>query len=200
EVEVDPDDPAFSNPTKPIGSFMDEQTARQHAERDGWQVREDAGRGWRRVVASPEPKRIVELEAIDTLVRSGFVVIAVGGGGIPVVKEASGDFKGVPAVIDKDLASALLATHLNADLFMISTAVDAVYADYGKPSQRKLKELTLNEARQLLHQGQFPAGSMGPKIEAVCRFLEQGGTEAIITSPENLELAVEGREGTRITA
>jgi len=198
QVLVDRDDPAFQNPSKPIGSFMDEATAHRHAEQEGWQVREDAGRGWRRVVASPQPRQIVELDAIRSLVREGFVVVAVGGGGIPVIRNGQGELQGVAAVIDKDYASALLAADLGADLFMISTAVDGVYLDFGKPGQQKIDRLTLDQARRYLEEGQFPAGSMGPKIEAACRFLEQGGREAVITQPDDLAEALAGRAGTRI--
>lgn len=198
QVLVDADDPAFRNPTKPIGSFLDEATARRRREEEGWDVREDAGRGWRRVVPSPEPREIVELEAIRDLVRADYVVIAVGGGGIPVVRRPDGDLAGTAAVIDKDLASALLAARLHADLFVISTGVPRVCLDFGKPTQRELERLTLADARRYLAEGQFPAGSMGPKIEAVARFLEAGGKEALITSPEKLVDAVEGRHGTRI--
>lgn len=198
QVLVDADDPAFRNPTKPIGSFMDEATAKLRREQEGWDVKEDAGRGWRRVIASPMPKEILELEAIRDLVRAGYVVVAVGGGGIPVVRRADGELTGTAAVIDKDLASALLAAQLGADIFVISTGVPRVCLDYGKPTQRELERLTLAEARQYLAAGQFPAGSMGPKIDAVARFLEAGGKEALITSPDQLVEAVEGRHGTRI--
>lgn len=198
QVLVDADDPAFRNPTKPIGSFMDEATARRRKEEEGWDVREDAGRGWRRVVASPAPREILELDAIRHLVRAGYVVIAVGGGGIPVVRKPDGDLAGTAAVIDKDLASALLAAELGADIFVISTGVPRVCLDFGRPTQRELERLTLAEARRYLAEGQFPAGSMGPKIDAVARFLEAGGREALITSPEKLVEAVEGRHGTRI--
>mgnify|MGYP000053032562 CR=1 FL=1 len=198
QVRVDADDPAFQNPTKPIGSFMDEATARRRKAEEGWDVREDAGRGWRRVVASPVPREILELDAIRDLVRAGYVVIAVGGGGIPVVRKPDGELAGTAAVIDKDLASALLAAELGADIFVISTGVPRVCLDFGRPTQRELERLTLAEARRYLAEGQFPAGSMGPKIEAVARFLEAGGREALITSPEKLVEAVEGRHGTRI--
>jgi carbamate kinase len=198
QVLVDKDDPAFKDPSKPIGSFMDEAAAREHAAREGWDVREDAGRGWRRVVASPIPIEIVELEAIARLSRDGFVVIAVGGGGIPVVRDENGELKGVPAVIDKDHASALLAEKLGADIFMISTAVETVCLDYGKPNQRALENLSVAEARRQLEAGQFPGGSMGPKITAVVHFIEAGGREAIITSPEFLAEALDGKKGTRI--
>ncbi len=199
QVRVDADDPAFARPAKPIGSFMDEQTARRRAEQEGWDIREDAGRGWRRVVASPLPREIVELGAIRSLIRQGFVVIAVGGGGIPVVRQEDGSLKGTAAVIDKDHASALLARELRADLFMISTAVDRVYLDYGKPGQRALDRLTLAEARRYLAAGHFPGGSMGPKIEAICSFLESGGRRAVITRPEDLAEALAGKKGTHIS-
>jgi len=198
QVEVRADDPAFTRPSKPIGSFMDEGVARSRAAREGWTVVEDAGRGWRRVVASPEPVAIVELDAIRTLVDAGFVVTAVGGGGIPVVRDAAGELHGVEAVIDKDLASSLLATALKADQFVISTSVDRVYLDYGTPSARPIDRLTLDEARRYLAEGQFGEGSMAPKIRAVVRYLEQGGKRAVITCPEELELAIDGRAGTEI--
>jgi carbamate kinase len=200
QVLVDANDPAFENPSKPIGSFMDEPTARERENNDGWQVKEDAGRGWRRVVASPLPQEIIEKDAIEKLIRDDFVVIAVGGGGIPVVRDEKDDLKGVAAVIDKDFASALLANQLKADLFIISTAVDTVCLDFGKPTQKPVEKLTVSEAKQHLNDGQFPAGSMGPKIQAVCNFLEAGGKQAIITSPAYLAEALDGKKGTRIVA
>jgi carbamate kinase len=199
QVEVDPADPAFDHPTKPIGTFMDEAQARIREERDGWAVREDAGRGWRRVVASPRPIRIVEERAVKSLLRDDFVVITVGGGGIPVVTDDHGDLRGVAAVIDKDFASALLAITLRADIFMITTAVDRVALDFGRPGQRWLDRMTLAEAKAYLAEGtHFAAGSMAPKIEACIEFLEHGGGEAIITSPERMEEALAGTAGTRI--
>ncbi|MBI5489830.1 MAG: carbamate kinase [Deltaproteobacteria bacterium] len=198
QVRVDADDPAFRDPTKPIGSFMDEATARKRTTEEKWDVKEEPGRGWRRVVASPEPREILELDAIRDLVRDGYVVVAVGGGGIPVVRDAGGDLRGAAAVIDKDLASALLAAQLGADVFVVSTGVDRVCLDFGKPSRRELSELTLAEARRHLAAGQFPAGSMGPKLEAVARFLEAGGKRAVVTSPEHLAEAVAGAHGTQI--
>ncbi len=198
QVRVDAEDPAFAEPTKPIGSFMDEETAKKHAEEDGWDIKEDAGRGWRRVVASPLPKEIIERASIQNLVDSGFVVVAVGGGGIPVVRTANGDLDGVAAVIDKDFATALLAARLNADRLIISTAVDKVYVDFGKPTQRGVSQLTVSEAKKFLDEGQFPAGSMGPKIKAIINYLISGGKEAIITSPDKLAEALEGRAGTFI--
>jgi carbamate kinase len=201
QVEVAADDPAFQNPSKPIGTFMDEAAAREREAREGWVIREDAGRGWRRVVPSPRPLRIVEERAVKTLLREDFVVITVGGGGIPVITDQNGDLKGVAAVIDKDFASALLAINLRADVFMISTAVDRVALDWGKPTQRWVEVLTLAEAKDYLAEGtHFAAGSMAPKIEACIEFLEHTGGEAIITSPANMELALSGGAGTRIVA
>jgi carbamate kinase len=200
QVEVDAASPAFEHPTKPIGVLMDEPTARARAAQEGWTIKEDAGRGWRRVVPSPEPLAIVELDAIRALADAGFVVTAVGGGGIPVVRGTDGTLRGVEAVIDKDLSSALLATLLGADQFVISTAVCRVCLDFGTPRQRPLDRLTMEEARRHLAEGQFGEGSMAPKIRAVLRYLEHGGREAVITCPEELEEAVEGRAGTRIVA
>ncbi|MBA4071181.1 MAG: carbamate kinase [Gemmatimonas sp.] len=201
QVEVDRDDPAFHHPSKPIGSFMDEVQARQRVEQDGWIVREDAGRGWRRVVASPRPVRIVEERAITSLLRDDFVVITVGGGGIPVVADSHGSLHGVAAVIDKDFASALLATTIHADVFMITTSVDRVALDWGRATQRWLDRLTLAEAKAYLAEGtHFASGSMAPKIEACIEFLERGGREAVITNPENMEGALVGLAGTRIVA
>jgi carbamate kinase len=199
QVEVAADDQAFEHPSKPIGSFMDEERAKRRHDEEGWAVREDAGRGWRRVVASPRPIRIVEEDAVRSLLRDDFLVITVGGGGIPVVRDESGSLKGVAAVIDKDHASALLATVIKADTFMISTAVERVALDWGKPTQRWLDHLTLAEAKAYLAEGtHFGAGSMAPKIEACINFLEAGGHEAIISSPESLELALDGHAGTHI--
>ena len=201
QVEVDPADPAFEQPSKPIGTFMDEEQARTRRERDGWAVREDAGRGWRRVVASPRPIRIVEERAVKSLLRDDFVVITVGGGGIPVVTDEHGDLRGVAAVIDKDFASALLAITLRADIFMITTAVDRVALDFGRPEQRWLDRMSLAEAKAYLAEGtHFAPGSMAPKIEACIEFLEHGGGEASVTSPEQMEDALAGGAGTRIVA
>jgi len=198
QTVVRADDPAFAAPSKPIGEFY---TAEQAAERqriERWTMIEDAGRGWRRVVASPQPVRIVEAGVIRHLVAHGYVVVAAGGGGIPVVAGEPGQLRGVPAVIDKDLASAVLAHEIGADLLAISTAVEKVCLDFGKPTQRALDRLTVDEARRHLAEGQFPAGSMLPKIEACLRFLESGGREAVITCPEALAAVVDGRAGTRI--
>jgi carbamate kinase len=196
QVEVDPNDPAFQRPSKPIGSFMAEAEARAKQQSEGWSVVEDAGRGWRRVVASPKPQRIVERDAILSLIEQGFVVISVGGGGIPVMVDAAGDLAGVEAVIDKDYASALLANSLPADLFVISTAVERVALNYNKPDQRWLERLTLAEAKQFLAEGHFHKGSMAPKIEAMISYLERGGRQALITNPENLGRALAGETGT----
>ena len=200
QVEVDPNDPAWQNPSKPIGSFMTEELARERREKDGWNVIEDAGRGWRRVVASPLPRRVVELDVVQLLLDAGAVVITVGGGGIPVVADAKGHLKGVAAVIDKDYASGLLATSLNADLLLISTAVEKVALHFGTPNQRWLDHMTLSEAKRYLAEGiHFKKGSMAPKIEAIIEYLERGGRYAIITNPENIERALNGETGTHIT-
>jgi carbamate kinase len=199
QVEVDPEDPAFANPSKPIGSFMDEAQAKRRRDEEGWAVREDAGRGWRRVVPSPRPLRIVEERAVKALLRDDFVVITVGGGGIPVVADEHGDLHGVAAVIDKDFASAQLAIALRADVFMISTGVERVALNWGRPEQEWVDRLTLDQARDYLATGtHFAAGSMAPKIEACIGFVEHGGGEAIITNPENLERALTGEAGTHI--
>jgi carbamate kinase len=197
---VDADDPAFQNPSKPIGSFMDEATARSRADKEGWRVIEDAGRGWRRVVPSPQPHGAVERDAINALVEQHFFVICSGGGGIPVVREADGSLKGVEAVIDKDLAGAALAASLHADLFLISTAVEKVAINFNKPDQRWLDRMTAGEARVYLKQGHFLKGSMAPKITAVLNFLQaEPGARAIITDPPNMTRAVMGEAGTLVT-
>lgn len=198
---VDANDPAFANPTKPIGSFMDEATARLRAEREGWRVVEDAGRGWRRVVPSPRPIAIVELDAIQALVREGFLVICSGGGGVPVKREPDGALTGLEAVIDKDLAGALLAVSLQADLFLISTAVEKVAIHFRRPEQRWLDRLTVADAERYLSEGHFHAGSMGPKIEAVLNFLRaRPGARALITDPPSITRALRGETGTWIVA
>jgi len=201
QVEVAADDPAFKSPSKPIGSFMDEETAMRRRDQDGWAVREDAGRGWRRVVPSPEPIRIVEVDAIRSLIESGYVVISVGGGGIPVVADANGELSGIAAVIDKDHACSLLANNIGAELFLVTTAVEKVALDFGQPTQRWIDRMTLAEAKEYLAEGtHFLPGSMAPKIEAVVDFLERGGGTAIITDPENVERALAGETGTHIVA
>jgi carbamate kinase len=199
QTEVDPNDPAFEAPSKPIGSYMLEAEAMRRRDHDGWVVMEDAGRGWRRVVPSPKPIRIVEEQAIRSLLDAGFVVISVGGGGIPVVRNAQGDLEGVAAVIDKDRASSLLATGIGANLLLISTAVEKVALRYGTPDEEWVDRMTLSEAKRYLEEGtHFAKGSMAPKIEAVIAYLERGGGEAIITNPENVERALRGETGTRV--
>jgi len=198
QVLVDRADPAFAKPNKPIGSFMSAAQAEEHRVKDGWDLVEDAGRGFRRVVASPKPKVILELEAIKSLLDAGFVVVAGGGGGIPVVEDAEGRLTGAAAVIDKDLASSLMAQQLGAELLIISTAVEQVCLDFGKPTQRALAKMTLAEARQYITEGHFKPGSMLPKIQAVVAFIEGGGKEALITDPAHLAQALRGETGTRI--
>ncbi len=195
-VVVDPQDPAFQNPTKPIGPFFTAEEAQLLMAREGWVMKEDAGRGWRRVVPSPKPKKIVEISAIRSLFEQGFVVIAVGGGGIPVVETPDGTYQGVEAVIDKDYASSLLGKLLNVRYFIISTAVEFVYLDYGTPKQRPIPRMGISEARRYLEDGQFAEGSMAPKIRAAMEFLQNGGIATVITSPEALTRAVLGHSGT----
>ena len=198
QVRVDANDPAFQAPAKPIGTFMDEDEALRRKEDLGWDVVEDAGRGWRRVVASPLPVEIMELEAIKTLIESGTITITVGGGGIPVIETKDGVI-GTAAVIDKDFASAFLANEIKADLLLISTAVEKVALNFGKPDQVDLDQMTVAEAKTYLEEGtHFAKGSMEPKIRAIVRFLEQGGKEAIVTNPENIGRALKGETGTRI--
>jgi carbamate kinase len=201
QTEVAADDPAFEHPTKPIGSYMDEEQARARRERDGWSVVEDAGRGWRRVVPSPAPRRIVEEDVVRRLLREGVVVIAVGGGGIPVVADEKGELRGIAAVIDKDHASSLLARSLGAELFLISTSIERVALRFGTPEQAWIDRLTVGEARRYLAEGgHFATGSMAPKIEAAVAFVEATGGTALITDPENVERALAGETGTRIVA
>jgi len=201
QVEVDTDDPAFANPSKPIGSFMEEAEAFRRRDEDGWDIVEDAGRGWRRVVASPQPIRVVELDVVKQLLDAGVVVITVGGGGIPVISDEDGNLVGVPAVIDKDLASALLAGLIDADLLIISTAVEKCALNFGTPEQRWIDEFTLAEVKQYLDEGvHFAEGSMAPKMRAVVQFLENGGKQALITDPPNIERAMAHETGTWITA
>jgi carbamate kinase len=197
QVEVDKDDPAFENPSKPIGSFLDEDVAKERMA-EGQAFVEDAGRGWRRVVPSPKPKRIVEVEAIETLINSGFVVIAVGGGGIPVVEKEDGDLIGIEAVIDKDFASSLMANRINADLLLISTAVEQVAINFNKPNQQWLDRMTVAEAKAYIAEGHFAPGSMLPKIQACIQFIENGGKQALVTDPPNIPRALAGETGTWI--
>lgn len=198
EVEVDPNDPAFSHPTKPVGKFFSEAEAAQMTRETGWTMVEDSGRGFRRVVPSPLPLSILDLPAIEALLAANIIPIAAGGGGIPVVRDAAGDYKGVPAVIDKDLTSAMLAAQLHAQTFVMITGVDQVMLDFGKPTQRGLARMTVSEARRYLAEGQFPPGSMGPKIDAAVRYLERFDGAVIITSLDRTFDAVEGKAGTRI--
>ncbi len=196
---VDRADKSFENPTKPIGSFMSEEEALTHKKELGWEVAEDAGRGYRRVVPSPIPKKIIELDVIKLLVKSGYVVIAAGGGGVPVILNERGEIEGVEAVIDKDWGSAVMASGLDAGTLIISTAIDAAYLNFGKKDQRPLSRVSLSEVKHYLEEGHFKPGSMKPKIEAIIQFLEDGGEKAIITSPENLLSAFRGEAGTTIT-
>ena len=195
---VDRNDKAFQNPTKPIGSFMTEALAKERSSKEGWTVVEDAGRGWRRVVASPIPQRMVEADAIKSLISNGFVVIGVGGGGIPVIEDEHGNLVGVEAVIDKDFGSALLANMIKADLFIISTAVEKVAINFNKPDQKWLDKMTVDEAKAYMAQGHFAKGSMLPKIQAILRYMEHGGKQALITNPENISRALAGETGTWI--
>ncbi len=201
QVLVDRNDKAFETPSKPIGSFMDETEAKRRANNMGWSVVEDAGRGWRRVVASPQPKEVVELDTVKALLSAGVVVITVGGGGIPVIDTGDGSYKGVAAVIDKDYASSLLARAIKADLFLISTSVEKVAINFGKANEKWLDRMTLAEAKQYLAEGiHFAKGSMAPKIQAIIWYLEGGGKQALITSPENIGRALRGETGTWIVS
>lgn len=193
---VNKDDPAFDRPDKPIGGFLNADEAKRF-EAEGWTVVEDSGRGLRRVIASPKPLEIIEIDAIKMALNRDYVVIAVGGGGIPVIYNEKGELRGVYAVIDKDRASSLLASGIGADMLLISTGVEKVSINYNKPNQRELDVVTLKEARQYMAEGHFGAGSMLPKIEAVIRFLEHGGPAALITNPQNIERALKGETGTR---
>lgn len=200
QVLVDRNDPGFKNPTKGIGGFTTKENADMFA-KEGWMVKEDAGRGWRRMIASPIPTKIVELDAIKSLIENGFIVVAVGGGGIPMIEDEKGMLQGVYAVIDKDRASSLLAADLKADLFLISTAVEKVAINYNKPDQKWLDRMTLSEAKKLYAEGHFLSGSMGPKIEAIIAFLEANPKgQALVTSPERIADALDGKTGTWIVA
>ena len=199
QVLVDKDDPAFLNPTKPVGPFYTkEQSDRLRREHPGWKMVEQVGRGYRRVVPSPEPKRIIQSHMIRALVYAGNVVIALGGGGIPMIKDEDDRYVGIEGVIDKDLSSAALATDIKADLLIILTGVDKVYLNYGKPDQEPLSVVPCSRAKEYLREGHFPPGSMGPKISAVLRYLESGGRRAIITNAASLEKALDGKDGTHI--
>jgi carbamate kinase len=197
QVRVDQNDPAFQKPSKPIGSFMEEAEAKRREKEMSWSVVEDAGRGWRRVVASPMPKEIVEFDAVKLLLDAGQVTITVGGGGIPVVDRGDGELVGTAAVIDKDFASSLLAQAIKADLFLIATAVEKVAIHFGKPAQKWLDKMTVAEAKAYLEEGKhFAKGSMAPKIQAAIWYLENGGKQALITNPENIGRALKGETGT----
>ena len=199
QAAVDKNDPAFENPSKPIGTFYPEdQVEKIRKKHPDWKLIDDAGRGYRRVVPSPKPTMILEQEAIEALLKADFCVIAAGGGGIPVIKTKDNQWVGVDAVIDKDFATSLLATHLKADLLLISTGVEKVYINYGQPNQQGLDTITVKEAKGYIKQGQFAQGSMLPKIQAVVQFIENGGKRAVITNPENLREAVTGSVGTLI--
>jgi carbamate kinase len=199
QVLVDKNDKAFINPTKPIGGFMEKAEADRRAADMGWNVVEDAGRGWRRVVASPIPMEVVELESVKRLIETGTVVITVGGGGIPVIDKGEGEYAGTAAVIDKDFASSLLAREIKADLLLISTAVEKVALNFGKPDQKWLDKITLSEAKKYLAEGtHFAKGSMAPKMQAIIWFLEAGGKQGLITDPQNIGKALRGETGTWI--
>jgi len=196
QVVVDPADPAFGAPTKPVGPFLDAEDAARAQDEFGWIIAEEPGRGHRRLVPSPKPVRIIQADMIREAVRSGNIVVAAGGGGIPVTLDSAGEYVGVEAVIDKDLTSSVLATDVGAELLVILTAVDGVYIDWGKPTKRRLGAVTMAECERYIQQGMFPKGSMGPKVEAIYRFLERGGKRGLITSPAALREALEGRAGT----
>lgn len=199
QMLVDKNDPAFQKPSKPIGSFMDEVEARKREGEMNWSVVEDAGRGWRRVVPSPMPKKILELDSVKLLLDASVTVITVGGGGIPVIDKGNGEYEGTAAVIDKDFASSLLAQEIGAELFLIATAVEKVAINFGKPEQKWLDKMTLAEVKQYLAEGtHFAKGSMAPKIQAITWFLENGGKQALITNPENIGRALNGETGTWI--
>lgn len=198
QVVVDENDPRFEHPDKPIGPFMTEGDAKKRASEDGWHVGEDAGRGWRRLVPAPAPLEIVELNSIRALLECGTLVVAVGGGGIPVVREADGRLSGRDAVIDKDAATCMLASQLGASVLIESTAVDKVALNFGTPQQVEIDQMTAAECRRYLREGHFAPGSMQPKIEAALSFLDQGGERVIITQPHHLEEALHGIYGTHI--
>jgi carbamate kinase len=195
QVLVDRDDPAFQEPSKPIGPFLTQRTAERRRDDLGWVVREDSGRGWRRLVPSPRPKKVVQRDMIRESARTGHIVVACGGGGIPIVTDDRDAYVGVEAVIDKDLTSSVLATNIGASLLIILTDVPQVSVNYNRPDQRELGAVTLDGIEAYQREGHFPPGSMGPKIEAVIQFLRAGGSRAMITNPESLPLAIEGRAG-----
>ena len=198
QVEVDAADPAFLKPSKPVGPFFSKEKAELLKRTAGWTMVEDAGRGWRKVVASPRPREVRGVEVVAALINRGHIVIAAGGGGIPVVVTDDGQVRGVEAVIDKDYAASMLAAALSANLFIVLTGVDRVSKDFGKPTQMELAEIDVPTAKRLLAEGQFPPGSMGPKIDAAIRFVEAGGHEVLVTRAESLAEALEGKTGTYI--
>ncbi len=198
QVVVDKNDEAFQNPRKPVGPFYTKEVAEKYAQEKGWVIKEDAGRGYRRVVASPKPIHIVEKDIIEELLENKNIVIATGGGGIPVIKDGSGYLSGIEAVIDKDRASSLLAKELDADLFIILTAVEKVYLNFGKPDQKALDTITVEEAEKYMKEGHFKPGSMLPKVESIINFVKSTGRDGIITSLDKVQEALEGKTGTRI--
>ena len=198
QVLVDPEDPAFKAPSKPVGPFLSKDEAERRRDELKWTIIEDSGRGWRRVVPSPKPLKVVQRRMIREGAAEGHIVIACGGGGIPIIKKPDDSYEGVEAVIDKDLSSSLLANQVGADLFIILTEVPQVFVNFGTPQQEALSAITSEGLMELYREGQFPAGSMGPKVLAVCDFLDRGGKRAIITNPETLEDALRGRGGTHV--
>ncbi len=198
QVVVDPEDPAFKNPTKPVGPFYSAQEAEKLAREKGWKIKEDAGRGYRRVVPSPQPLDVVEKELVRQLMKEGVITVTVGGGGIPVMRKTDGKIEGVEAVIDKDRASSLLARILDVDIFIILTGVEKVYVNFGKPDQKALDKITVSQAEELMKAGHFPAGSMGPKIESAISFVKATNRQCVITSLEKVAQALEGKSGTFI--
>jgi carbamate kinase len=200
QVEVDAADPAFQRPSKPVGPFFPRERAAVLQKEAGWTMVEDSGRGWRKVVASPKPRAVRGVEIAAALINRGHIVVAAGGGGIPVVVSDDGEVRGVEAVIDKDYAASMLAASLSANLFIILTGVERVSRDFGKPTERALPEIDVATAKRLLAEGQFPPGSMGPKIDAAIRFVEAGGHEVLVTRAESLSQALEGKTGTFIRA
>ena len=198
QVLVDPSDPAFENPTKPIGPFFSIYRAHELEKQKGWTLKEDAGRGYRKVVASPRPKKILSTSVVRKLLKNGNILIAAGGGGIPVFIDEKGSYVGIEAVIDKDYSASLLATDLNVDIYINLTGVDRIYLNFGKRNQRGIPVMTLKEARKYSRAGEFPPGSMGPKVAAAAEFVEETGREVLITSAEALPRALDGKDGTRI--
>jgi len=196
QVVVDRHDPAFDNPTKPVGPFLEKEEAEERREKLGWKVVDDAGRGWRRVVPSPTPKKVIQSAMISDAARNGHIVIACGGGGVPVIRNTQGDFEGVEAVIDKDLTSSILASEIGAELLIILTDVPQVYTNYNTPEQKALGAVTMEEVDRLIGKGHFAPGSMGPKIQGIYNFLRAGGRRGLITNPQTIDQALQGRGGT----